>query len=116
VPKAGMKELIGDLKEKGYRIYLCSNAPTRLMICYKKVIPAIDQFDGILFSSEVKCLKPQKEMYEHLFNRFGLVPEECFFVDDWDLNIEGSRACGMDGYCFVDGDVEKLREVLFHLN
>ena len=42
--------------------------------------------------------------------------EECFFVDDLELNIEGARRCGMDGYCFDDGNVEKLREVLAGLN
>ena len=84
--------------------------------CYKEVIPAIDCFDGILFSAEVQCLKPQKEMYGHLFDRFHLKPEECFFVDDLNLNIEGARRCGMEGYCFEDGDVGKLRTVLASLN
>ena len=72
----------------------------------------MDCFDGILFSADVLCLKPQKEIYGHLFERFHLKPEECFFVDDLELNIEGARRCGMDGYCFDDGNVEKLREVL----
>ena len=58
----------------------------------------------------------QKEMYQHLFDRFHLNPEECFFVDDLSLNIEGARKCGMDGYCFEDGDVDKLKTVLASLN
>ena len=37
---------------------------------------------------------------------------ECFFIDDVLVNIEGARACGMDGYCFSDGDFEKLKAVL----
>ena len=57
-------------------------------------------------------MKPQREMYEHLFKRFQLKPEECFFVDDVPANIRGARACGMDGYCFADGDREKLKEAL----
>lgn len=111
-PKEGMEELVRWLKSMGYGIYLCSNASVRLLKCYKEVIPAIDCFDGILFSAEVQCLKPQKEMYGHLFDRFHLKPEECFFVDDLNLNIEGARRCGMEGYCFEDGDVGKLRTVL----
>ena len=115
-PKEGMEELVRWLKSMGYGIYLCSNASVRLLKCYKEVIPAIDCFDGILFSEEVQCLKPQKEMYGHLFDRFHLKPEECFFVDDLNLNIEGARRCGMEGYCFEDGDVGKLRTVLASLN
>ena len=74
--KEGMEELVRELKEEGYRIYLCSNASVRLLTCYHQVIPAIDCFDGIFFSAEVKCMKPQKEMYEHFFERFGLKPED----------------------------------------
>ncbi len=114
--KAGMGELVRQLKEKGFGLYVCSNASLRLLECCDKVIPEAKLFDGMLFSAEVKCMKPQKEMYAHLFSRFGLQPEACFFVDDWDLNIEGAKACGMDGYCFADGDVEKLRKVLNGLN
>ncbi len=108
----GTKELVQDLKARGFCIYLCSNAAIRLLDCYQKVIPALDCFDGLLFSAEVKCMKPQREMYQHLFERFGLNPEECFFIDDLPDNIQGARACGMDGYCFADGDQDKLRAVL----
>lgn len=114
-PVPGLEELVTYLKGEGYGLYLCSNASLRMLKCYEDVIPGIRLFDGVLFSAEVKCVKPQKEMYNHLFERFGLRPEECFFIDDQPLNIEGSRACGMDGYCFDDGDVEKLRKVIGRL-
>ncbi len=107
-PIIEMGNLVTRLKELGYGIYLCSNASVRLLTCYQKVIPSIELFDGILFSAQVKCLKPQKYIYEELYNKFQLDPSTCFFIDDMALNIEGSRATGMDGYCFADGDVDKL--------
>lgn len=113
--KDGMHEVVKELKEAGFGVYLCSNASLRLLTCYKEVIPGIEYFDGVLFSAEVKCMKPQKEIYGHLFEQFELKPEECFFIDDLQMNIDGARECGMDGYCFADGDVEKLREVLHQL-
>lgn len=114
--KPGMDEVVRELKVKGYGIYVCSNASVRLLACYKEIIPAIDCFDGVLFSADVKCLKPQKEMYGHLFRRFQLKPEECFFIDDLEANIQGGRECGMEGYCFEDGDVAKLKIALSRLN
>ena len=51
-PKKGMEELTRQLKEKGYGLYICSNASVRLLECYRDVIPAIDCFDGVLFSAE----------------------------------------------------------------
>jgi putative hydrolase of the HAD superfamily len=114
-PNKEMGKVVADLKNQGYGIYLCSNASVRLLTCYQ-MIPGIEHFDGILFSAEVKCIKPQKEMYEHFFERFDLNPEECFFIDDLPMNIEGAKACNMDGYCFADGDIERLKEALSRLN
>lgn len=115
MPVEEMRTLLESLKKKGYHLYVCSNASMRLLDCYQKVIPAWDIFDGILFSAEIKCMKPQKEMYEQFFERFSLVPEECFFIDDLDINIEGAKACGMEGYCFADGDIQKLSAYLEQL-
>lgn len=110
--KDGMEQVVKALKEKGYGLYLCSNASIRLLSCFQAVIPGIALFDGVLFSAEVKCMKPQKEMYEHLFHRFALKPQECFFIDDLQMNLDGAKECGMEGYCFADGDVGKLVAVL----
>lgn len=108
----GMDEVLRSLKAEGYGIYLCSNASLRLLECYREYLPAVDCFDGILFSAEVKCVKPQREMYEHLFTRFSLKPQECFFIDDLAVNIEGARACGMDGYCHTPGRLDELRAAI----
>lgn len=108
----GAEQVIRDLKAKGYGIYLCSNASVRLRTCYREYIPAVDCFDGILFSAEEKLLKPQKEIYQRLFEKFGLKPEECFFVDDQPVNIQGAAACGMKGCCHEKVDGETLRKEL----
>ena len=114
-PIEEMREVVEHMKRQGFGIYLCSNASNRLPECYREVIPAIELFNGVLFSAPEKCMKPQRQIYEILFSRFGLKPEECFFVDDMQLNIDGARECGMDGYCFEDGDIEKLKGVLYGL-
>ena len=110
-PGEGMAELIRDLKARGQHVYILSNASMRLPECYRNVIPEWQLFEGVMFSAEEKCLKPQALIYERFFEKFGLKPEECFFIDDLRMNIEGAAACGMDGYVF-DGNVEKLRRIL----
>lgn len=107
--------LIHWLKEQGFSVYLLSNASTRLPQCYRDVIPAWELFDGIIFSATEKVMKPQRQIYERLFEKFDLNPAECYFVDDLQLNIDGAKACGMDGYCFADRDVEKLKVKLEEL-
>ncbi|MEE0818028.1 MAG: HAD family phosphatase [Coprococcus catus] len=115
-PIKAMIPVIQDLKARGFKLYICSNASLRLPMCYQELLPEVDSFDGILFSAEEKLLKPQKEIYERLFEKFNIKPEECYFIDDLQLNIDGAAACGMKGYCFADGNVEKLQKALDKLN
>lgn len=110
-PKEGMGELVRELKDRGYRIYLCSNASLRFRVFQDK-IPGIQYFDGVLVSAEEKCLKPEPEIYERLFEKFQILPEESFFIDDIQANIDGALRCGMSGYCFADGDVKRLKNEL----
>lgn len=106
----GMEELISGLKEKGYGIYLLSNASTRQPEYWARV-PASKYFDGALISAEVKMLKPEARIYQCLFETFSLKPEECVFIDDLEVNIKGAEEQGMQGYVF-DGDVTALRKYL----
>lgn len=106
-PTPGMGDLIHELKENGYGIYLLSNANLNLRTYFHK-IPGSECFDGLLVSAEEKLLKPQHEIYERLCDRFDLKPEECFFVDDVPANIEGAACIGMHGAVFYK-DVPRLR-------
>ena len=115
-PIKAMIPVIQDLKARGFKLYICSNASLRLPMCYQELLPEVDSFDGILFSAEEKLLKPQKEIYERLFEKFNIKPEESYFIDDLQLNIDGAAACGMKGYCFAYGNVEKLQKALESLN
>ncbi len=110
-PKSGMKRVIERLLEKGYRLYILSNCGTRFWdFAYK--VPSFDRFSGVLVSAEEHMLKPDAEIYERLCGKFGLKPEECLFIDDLPQNIDGARAVGMEGYCYADGDVNRLSDFL----
>lgn len=110
-PKKGMAQVVKMLKDKGYGVYLLSNTSMRIH-AFKHIIPGIALFDGTVFSAEEKCGKPDREIYERLFNKYSLKPGECFFIDDVQANIDGAKSCGMAGYCFADGDVQRLRQTL----
>ena len=109
-PLPGMAQLIKELSEKGYPIYLLSNASRDLHIYFKK-IPGSEFFIGGIVSADVKLLKPVPEIYHALFDKYSLIPEECCFIDDNQLNIEAARLCGMDGIVYF-GDTELLRSQL----
>lgn len=110
-PKSQMDKVIDDLLQKGYRLYILTNCGTRFHdFSYK--IPCYDRFSGVLVSAEEHMLKPNAEIYERLCAKFDLRPEECLFVDDLPQNVEGAKAVGMAGYCYADGDVNRLKAYL----
>ena len=110
LPIAGMAELVEELKEKGYGIYLLSNASIRQHEYWPR-IPASKFFDGKLISADVHKIKPQPEIYRLCLEKFGLKAEECFFIDDAPINIEGALCCGIEGVVF-HGDAKLLRQQL----
>lgn len=95
----GVEELVRRLKEAGYGIYLLSNASTRFYQ-YHQRMGAIQYFDGEFISADWHLLKPEIELYRVFCQHFGLIPGECFFVDDMPVNIEGARRAGMQGAVF----------------
>ncbi len=110
VPMDGMAELIGELKGLGYGIYLLSNAASTLHDYFDR-IPGSEHFSGKVVSADEVMLKPQHEIYERLYNRYSLRPEECLFIDDSPANVDGAQCTGMDAIVFR-GDVHRLRREL----
>lgn len=110
LPIAGMAELIEELKAKGYGIYLLSNASIRQHDYWPK-IPGWQFFDGKIISADEKVMKPHPDYYLRALDRFGLIPGECFFIDDVPANIEGALYCGIPGTVFHK-DVPLLRRQL----
>ncbi|MBR6571629.1 MAG: HAD family phosphatase [Clostridia bacterium] len=114
-PMRGMKELLEGLLDKGYRLYVLSNCGYRFRDFQYK-IPCEDRFSGMLVSAEELLLKPDKAIFQRLCDKFQLQMDECIFVDDLQKNVDGAVAAGMQGYCFADGDVKRLKEWLDQVN
>ena len=112
VARPGMEQIVRALKTRGQRVYILSNVSRRLTDTYKSVVPASDQYDGAFFSGEVLALKPQPIIYQMFFERFGLNPADCFFIDDVQENVEASIRSGMDAWCFHTGNNEDLEQIL----
>ena len=110
VPVPGMADVARDLKAAGYDLYLLSNAATR-QHTYWHDIPGSEYFSGTFISADHHLLKPEDAIYQAFFQKFGLKPEECLFIDDSAANIEASENAGMAGIVF-HGDAARLRRQL----
>lgn len=110
IPVDGMYELVEELKQAGYGIYLLSNASHRQHDYWPR-IDCSRFFDGTIISADEGIMKPDSEYFLRALNRFGLKADECFFVDDMPANVEGAAFCGIPGAVFF-GDAGLLRSQL----
>ena len=86
---------VAALKEKGYRIYLLSNYSDELFHMHTKGARFLDVLDGGIVSYQVHALKPDREIYEILLEKYGLKAGECLFFDDRADNVEGAKKVGI---------------------
>lgn len=109
----GMYELLTQLKAEGYKLYGLTNWCSKVYLTMAQ-FPIFKLLDGQIISSEEKVIKPEPEIYQRLFDKFNLKPEECIFADDRAENIEGGKRLGMDGIVFTDTKQyeRELREYL----
>lgn len=102
-PMQGMLEIIQRLKTQNVHLYVLSNTSLRFYE-YCRKFEVFRLFDGMVVSAKEKLLKPDPEIYCLLLDRYHLKAEECLFVDDRQVNIEGAQKTGMHGHCFVTPD------------
>ena len=107
----GMEELVRRVKKSGWCVYLLSNTAVTYHQ-YSHKLPAIDCFDGQFISADYHLLKPNREIYEKFAQVFGLVPEECYFVDNKAENVNGAVAAGWGGGFVFMGESAALEEAL----
>lgn len=110
LPLKGAQKFVADCKRAGYNVYLLSNA-SDLFFTYFNHFGPLEMFDGAVISCREKRLKPEPEIYQCLFTRYHLRPEECFFIDDRAENVAAGEALGMTGYVFRE-DYPAIRSIL----
>ena len=54
-------------------------------------------FDGGVISAEAKASKPDPRIYNILLDKYSLIPEECLFIDDLEVNVKAAEETGMKG-------------------
>lgn len=100
LPKEDMAELVAELSEEGYGLYLLTNANLRHR-SYWPGVPVSKFFgDRIMLSAAWKLLKPEAAFYEKALDLFGLDRTTCLFIDDNPINVEGALRVGLDALVY----------------
>ena len=68
-------------------------------------------FEVVVLSYKLKLMKPDAAIYLEAAKMAGVAPEEVFYTDDIQANVDGARAAGFDAVLFTTAAdyVGKLR-------
>jgi putative hydrolase of the HAD superfamily len=113
LPKHDTVALLAGLAQRGVPLYCLSNMPTGIYATLRERFDFWNHFDGIVISGEIKLVKPEAAIFEHLLRRFDLVADESVFIDDLPANVAAAKALGLHGVLFESAaQVEaELREL-----
>lgn len=94
---------IEELHSKKINVYYLSNYSDFLIRANNEALDFLNYVDGGVFSHKIHIMKPSKDIFKYLVNKYNLESNECLFIDDVQANVDGARKFGMkairfDGY------------------
>ncbi len=112
-PRAYAVPWMKELKQKGYRVLYLSNFSRKAEAECAEALDFLPEMDGGILSYRDRLVKPDAAIYELLLSRYGLVAEECVFLDDMPVNVEAAVKLGIHGICFLSREQaqEELRRL-----
>ena len=92
----GVLETLKTLREKGFRLWLLSNAQ-RIFTEYElRHLGLGEQLDGIYISSDYRCRKPDVRFFNALIEEQKLDRSKCLMIgNDLHTDIGGAKAAGL---------------------
>ncbi len=100
--------ILHSLKDRGVPLYGLSNMAASTFAHLRERYSFWDSFLGIVISADVKLVKPDPRIFDHLCERYGLAPAETLFIDDHWPNVESAHRRGLHTIHF--SDAKRCRE------
>jgi putative hydrolase of the HAD superfamily len=101
-PNRTMIDYMGRLRDRGYRLAICTNNVREWEQRWRAMLPVEEVFDVVVDSAFVGARKPDPLIYELTLERLGVPAEAALLIDDIEINCEGARALGMGAVWFRD--------------
>lgn len=108
-PIAHVVQMLIDLKDAGYKLYVLSNWDAQSFPIFCKMNSEImNLFDGMMISGDEMMVKPDQNFFRLCLNRFNLKAEECLFIDDQEINVNAAIELGMKAFTFDPSDKKSI--------
>lgn len=92
--------ILKNLHKQGYALFGLTNWSTETFPIVKAKYDFFSCFCDIVVSGEVKCIKPEPQIYNILLQKHQLKACECIFIDDNLDNVQTAVNLGMNGIVF----------------
>jgi len=99
-----VNEAIDYLKGKGYPLFLLSNTNELHFSYIIEKYPIVHAFDEWLLSFEVGAKKPKRRIYDAIFEKMDVQPDEVFYIDDISQYVEVAKQLGINGMVFKNAE------------
>ena len=96
-------EILYQLKDKGYPLYILSNFHSEAIQEMFDKYDFFQLFDGKVISAYEHTIKPSYKIYQILLDRYHLIADESLFIDDSLANIVIAQDIGIHGIHFKFG-------------
>ena len=95
-----VEQLAKTLRQKWYKIWICSNNfPTRIRELDKK-FHFLDDFDVHIFSYEVGVMKPDQKIFQILIDKSGVEASKIIYSDDKEEKLEWAKKLWIQTFVF----------------
>ena len=112
--ESGMRVLDAVMNAQKFKVYGLTNWSAETFPGTFNKYKFLQKFEGIVVSGEEQMIKPEKGIYLTLIERYNLVPEETFFMDDNIQNVETALSRGINAVQFTgtDKNLEQIAKIL----
>ena len=117
------KDLVLELKEKGYTLVLATLSPKKIVEIYNDVNQNLinefkinDVFDLVLTYEDVTKKKPNPEIYLKVLEKLNVSKKECLIIEDSLEGVKAANNAEIDVINVVDKNMYKIQDLIDKLS
>jgi len=103
-PHPATPHWVAQMRAAGLRTAILSNMPLPIREYLDAECAWLPQFDQRTFSCDVRCAKPEREIFVHCLEGLGAEPGEALFLDDREENVRAAEELGIQTVLFTSAE------------